>query len=251
MNRSSTPLFMTAVKPRPSLLDRSLWPAFVALVGLFLLFEYTSIDLWVQDRLFDFAKGDWLVDDRAPVPRFFFYDLPKVLIIGFAVGVIVLAVGRARWRERWARGARRVDLWIVIASLATGPGLIAISKATTNVFCPRELQRYGGPAPYVRVIETCPPEQRIKRRGRCFPAGHASGGFALLSLAGLARTRRGRWLGASVGLVFGTAMGVYQMVKGAHFLSHTVVTVLVCWIVFLVWRRVLRATETEAAAPAG
>lgn len=237
---------------RRCLLDRSLWPALLALLALFALFELTNIDLWLQDHLFNFQTGDWLVDDRAPVPRFFFYDLPKILIIALAVALIVLAAGPSRWRERWARGPRRVDLWIVIVTLATGPGLIAISKATTNVFCPRELQRYGGPAPYVRVLEVCSPEQRINRRGRCFPAGHASGGFALLSLAGLARTRRGRLVGASVGVALGTVMGVYQMVKGAHFLSHTVVTALFCWFVFLVWRRAFKATEpAEPAEAAG
>jgi membrane-associated PAP2 superfamily phosphatase len=35
-------------------------------------------------------------------------------------------------------------------------------------------------------------------------------------------------------------MGGYQMLKGAHYLSHTVVTMLLAWIVLLVWRRVVR-----------
>lgn len=236
------------MKPRLSLIDRSLWPALAALAGFFLLFEFTSIDLWVQDWFYDFSAKAWLVDDKAPLPRFFFYTGPKVLIIALAVAIIVLAAGPALWRARWSPpGARRVDLWIVIATLASAPGLIALSKATTNVFCPREIQRYGGSVPYIRVMEICSPAERPARRGRCFPAGHASGGFALFALAGLARTRRGQLIGASIGLVVGGGMGAYQMVKGAHYLSHTVVTILVCWIIFLLWRRVLRATEPVAA----
>lgn len=232
------------MKPRAFFLDRTLWPALAALVGLFLLFELTSLDLWVQDWLYDFTAHAWLVNDKAPLPRLLFYDGPKVLIIALAVTLIVLAAGPARWRARLSSfGTRRVDLWVVIATLASAPGLIAISKATTNVFCPREIQRYGGAVPYVKVLEICEPDQRPARRGRCFPAGHASGGFALLSLAGLARSRCGQILGASVGAAVGTAMGGYQMLKGAHYLSHTVVTVLACWIIFLLWRRVLRATE--------
>jgi membrane-associated PAP2 superfamily phosphatase len=237
------------MKSRVSFLDRTLWPAFALLVGFFLLFEFTDIDLWVQDWFYDFTAHAWLVDDKAPIPRLFFYDGPKVLIITLAVTLIALAAGPARWRVRWLSsfGTRRVDLWIVIATLASAPGLIAISKATTNVFCPREIQRYNGSVPYVRVMEICEPDQRPKRRGRCFPAGHASGGFALLSLAGLARSRRGQLLGASVGAVVGTAMGGYQMLKGAHYLSHTVVTVFCCWIIFLLWRRLLRATEPASS----
>jgi membrane-associated PAP2 superfamily phosphatase len=36
-------------------------------------------------------------------------------------------------------------------------------------------------------------------------------------------------------------MGGYQMLKGAHYLSHTLTTMLVAWIILLLWRRVLRA----------
>lgn len=232
------------MKPRLSLIDRSLWPAIAALAAIFLLFEFTSIDLRVQDWFYDFSAKAWLVSDKAPLPRLFFYTGPKVLIISLAVAVIVLAAGPARWRARWSPpGARRVDLWILIATLAAAPGLIALGKATTNVFGPREIRRYGGAAPYVRVLESYSPDDRPQRRGRCFPAGHASGGFSLLALVGLARTRRGRLVGAGIGLAVGGLMGGYQMVKGAHYLSHTVVTVFVCWIIFLLWRRVLRATE--------
>lgn len=235
------------MKSRLSWMDRTLWPALAALVGLFLLFEFTSIDLWIQDWFYDFSAKAWLVDDRAPLPRLFFYTGPKALIIVLAVALIVLAFGPERWRARWpVPGTRRVDLWVAIATLASAPGLIAVSKATTNVFCPREIQRYGGPVPYIRVMEICSPDERPKRRGRCFPAGHASGGFALFALAGLGTTRRGRIIGASIGFGVGGAMGVYQMAKGAHYLSHTVITVFVCWIIFLLWRRVLRATGPAA-----
>jgi membrane-associated PAP2 superfamily phosphatase len=47
----------------------------------------------------------------------------------------------------------------------------------------------------------------------------------------------------SVGLTAGTVMGVYQMLKGAHYLSHTLVTALVCWLIFLLWRRIFRAHD--------
>jgi membrane-associated PAP2 superfamily phosphatase len=227
-------------------MDRTLWPVFAALVGLFLLFEFTPVDLWLQDRLYDFSAHAWSVNEKDVGPRVLFYTGPKVLIIVLAAGLMALALGPERWRARVSSPAlRRRDLWVVIATLATGPALIATSKATTNVFCPREIRRYDGFAPYVRVLETYPEGDRPSRRGRGFPAGHASGGFALLSLAGLARSRRGRLIGASIGLVMGGAMGGYQMLKGAHYLSHTVITALVCWLLFLVWRRVLKAAAAN------
>ena len=83
------------------------------------------------------------------------------------------------------------------------------------------------------------PRPRPTRRGRGFPAGHASGGFALVALAGLAATRRSRRIALAIGLALGTMMGIYQMLKGAHYLSHTLITALFCWIVFLTYRRLL------------
>ncbi len=34
-------------------------------------------------------------------------------------------------------------------------------------------------------------------------------------------------------------MGLYQMLKGAHYLSHTVVTMILLWIIFLLWHHLL------------
>ncbi len=139
--------------------------------------------------------------------------------------------------------APRRDLWVAVLTLATAPALVALGKANTNTFEPSRIRRYGGDVPYVKVIEQYPPGDHPLRRGRAFPAGHASGGFALLSLAGFASTRRGRIMGIFVGLTSGTAMGTYQMFKGAHYLSHTLFTAIFCWIVFLAWRRILGTKE--------
>ncbi|MDR2512737.1 MAG: phosphatase PAP2 family protein, partial [Puniceicoccales bacterium] len=57
-----------------------------------------------------------------------------------------------------------------------------------------------------------------------FPAAHASGGFALMALAMLARNRRNQILLVTLGITLGWAMGFYQMLRGAHYLSHTLVT---------------------------
>ena len=56
----------------------------------------------------------------------------------------------------------------------------------------------------------------------------------------LRRSRLGRWAGLSLALGLGWWMGGYQMLKGAHYLSHTVVTMLLAWIVLFALRRVIR-----------
>lgn len=216
----------------------------VILLAVFGCFEITGIDLWLQDRLYDFASHAWLVDAKAAVPRLLFYSGPKALIWAAGLAMLALALAPTEWLKilPFPDLARR-DLWIVVGTLALAPALIATAKATTNVHTPSEIRRYGGFAPYVKVCEAYPADDRPAKRGRGFPAGHASGGFALMALAGLAGTSSGRRIGIAIGLAAGTWMGGYQMLKGAHYLSHTLVSALLCWIVFLTLRRVARAKQ--------
>ncbi|RXK54458.1 phosphatase PAP2 family protein [Oleiharenicola lentus] len=218
--------------------DRTLGPAVLVLAVALACFELTGTDLWLQDRFYDPGTGRWLVDAADPLGRLVFYDGPKGLIILTAVALLVLALGPARWRERWRFGRR--DLWVAVLTLVSVPVLAGWGKDTTNTFCPSEIRRYGGDVPYVKVFERYPENDRPARRGRGFPAGHASGGFALLGLMWLRRSSAWRLGGLALGLGAGWWMGGYQMLKGAHFLSHTIVTMLLAWIVMLLWRRVVR-----------
>ncbi len=225
-------------KFRAAGLDRTLWPAVLALAASLALFEFTNLDLGLQDHFYDFAAKRWVVDADDPLGRLVFYNGPKAVIILTAVAVLGLALGPARWRER-LRFARR-DLWVALLTLVSVPVLAGFGKDHTNVFCPSEVRRYGGDVPYVKVFERYPEDDRPARRGRGFPAGHASGGFALLGLLWLRRTRAWRLGGLALGLGAGWWMGGYQMLKGAHYLSHTVTTMLVAWILLLLWRRLVR-----------
>lgn len=231
-------------------IDRTLWPALAALAGAFLLFEFTLLDLAVQDHLYDFEKARWWVDAKNVLGRVLFYTGPKGVIILLGLTLLALAAGPASWRARFGFAEpARANLCVAFLTLASVPAFIGQLKAVTNVFCPSEIRAYGGDVPYVRVLECYPASERPNRRGRCFPAGHASGGFALLGLAGLARTKRARTLAIASALGTGGAMGFYQMAKGSHYLSHTVITALIAWIFFLGWRRILRvAAKSEKPA---
>lgn len=214
------------------------WLGLALLAGLFVLLEVTALDLWVQDHCYDFERNRWLVDAKEPVGRLFFYDGPKACIILAALGLLALTLGPARWRDRW--GFARRDLGVAVLTLIAVPVLAGFGKSATNIFTPAQIRRYGGDVPYVKLFATYPANDRPADRGRGFPAGHASGGFALLGLYGLRRTRAWRWGAVALGLGAGWWMGGYQMLKGAHYLSHTVATMLLAWVVVLLWRRVLR-----------
>ena len=116
------------------------------------------------------------------------------------------------------------------------------------MFCPWDIRRYGGDVCYVQLFEHHPADDTPNRRGNCFPAGHASGGFALIGLFALARGRVAKLVAIAFALMVGWVAGGYQMVTGAHYASHTLISMMLAWIIFLFWRRALRLAADEDSA---
>lgn len=125
---------------------------------------------------------------------------------------------------------------------------ISILKATSATSCPWDLTEFGGVAHYLSHWTRGPDGGP----GRCFPAGHASAGFAFIGgylvFRPVAPALARRWLVAS--LVAGLALGLAQQWRGAHFMSHTLWTGWICWCVACgmdaAWRTL--ATHPRAAA---
>lgn len=78
----------------------------------------------------------------------------------------------------------------MLLSIIFVPALIAGAKYVTNVYCPYQLNIYNGLYPFVRILESYPADFIQPKPGRCFPAGHATAGFAFMALFS-ALTRRG------------------------------------------------------------
>ena len=226
---------------------RTFWPAVILLAVAIALFEILPMDVWLQDRLYNFTTHKWLVDSNDAIPRLLLYTGPKrlLLVTGLLLGIACFLPTKIRERYLPDETSRRQWL-VVMVTLASAPLLISSLKAVTHVFCPYELVRYGGREAYKPTFGRYAKAERPPRFGRGFPAGHASGGFALLSLAGIGVSRRARFGGLIIGLSAGSLMGGYQILKGAHFLSHTIVTALVCWLVFLGWHHLIIASRAAA-----
>jgi membrane-associated PAP2 superfamily phosphatase len=212
------------------------------------LLELTPLDRRVQDLCYDFAAGRWRVDENAPAGRILFYDGPKIVIGLAGAALLALAAGPARWRTSWAaRGwhtGRRPVLTALVAAAAV-PVLVGFLKSISGVYCPAELADYGGTSPYLRPfaylwLEGAP------AGGHCWPAGHPSGAFGLLALRPLAATDRHRRFVTVLALVLGGTMGLYQMLKGAHFLSHVLVTLLLASLIAATAARLMPAKPVSA-----
>ena len=219
------------------------------LAGEFALFQFTELDLRLQDHLFDFTKGQWLVDKRAELPRLLFYTGPKVVIIVLGAGLLLIAVLPRRWKPAWLVlpwPGRRIAGFL--ACVAIIPAIIGAMKARSDMYCPWDLQRYGGDMPYHHFFDPVPPPGKPDC-GHCFPAGHASGGFALMALVLLFERKSSRWVGLAFGFCVGWTMGIYQMLKGAHFLSHTITTMLLAalFIQIVAWWAVPQLNDETGA----
>lgn len=195
----------------------------LALLLCLVVFEWIPLDLWLQRHFFDGVNQRWIWSSAEPISRFLLYDGLKWLLILCALGLIasLFFCKRAPTIRRYSRGIR-----IVVLSLILIPLTVSGLKAATNVACPRALSEFGGKLSYDGVFGDAP-----LTRQRCFPAGHASGGFALMSLFFLFKTaknqRRALYLAAGTGWI----MGAYKMLIGDHFLSHTIVTMLLAWLI--------------------
>jgi membrane-associated PAP2 superfamily phosphatase len=203
----------------------------ILLAGVLLVFEVTEIDIIVQDRFYPRDAGRWVVDKNDPVLRVALYTGPKAVIIAF--GVLSLTALAASFRWSRLRPLRLPCLRICL-SLPAVPLLVAGLKHVSNVHTPESISRYGGHEPYVKLLEKYPPDLQQGSRPEGWPAGHSSGGFAMMVLYYAFRSPRRRALGLVLGLTVGWTMGIYQIAKGAHYLSHTVVTMLLAWVVVLI-----------------
>lgn len=200
---------------------------FALLLFTVFIFEMTPLDILVQNTLYDFSEKHWvLILDKSSIAHFIFYDGVKATLVLFALGILILLLF---FRKRTWVKERIMGLLIVFLSLILIPLFVGIVKDISNVACPYKLTNYGGRIPYVAVFDDYPDDLKPAQAQRCFPAAHASGGFALLSLFFLAKTKRGRIQTLVVALTVGWLMGGYKMLIGHHFLSHTLVSMIFSW----------------------
>lgn len=196
-----------------------LWTlAFLAVV---LAWDVSGADLqtvrWVGGSHSFAWRNNWLLAG-------FFHEGGRWLS-AMAAGVVVVNVVRpwsfARDMSAWSRW------WWCLATIACLV-LIPTLKHGSATSCPWDLAEFGGHAHYVShwalgVSDGGP--------GGCFPSGHASAAFGFFSgwfvLRATAPKAARRWL-AGVWLC-GIAFGIAQLLRGAHYPSHSMWTAWLCW----------------------
>jgi membrane-associated PAP2 superfamily phosphatase len=200
------------------------------LLGAILFFGLSGADIAIQSLFYNPQTHQWLVDSNNEVLKFVFYDGIKRLLI--IIGVVVLVGLIIGWKRPSLQPYRR-GLIILLASSIVVPLIVGSLKAVTNMPCPKNVEIFGGTYPHTCVWESYGKRECPKEKQKCWPAGHASGGFALMALVFLFQRRRAKVLAMSSAVMIGWSMGTYKMLIGDHFFSHSVITMVLAWLLIL------------------
>lgn len=216
------------------------WATTLALVVL-LGWDASGLDLALAGLLADgggFALRDhWLLTAV-------FHEGGRIaawaLLLALSVGVW--------WPFGWLhRATQAARIRIVVAALLSVTA-VALLKQFSTTSCPWDLAPFGGVAryhPHWAALGLADGGS-----GHCFPAGHASSGFAFIGgFFAFRRTAPGmarRWLAGA--LLAGLVLGVAQQLRGAHFMSHTLWSGWLCWCVAWVCDRIGSGSDASGLA---
>lgn len=203
----------------------SVLPAIVGLCATLAL-NLSHADLLIADWVLRVQGGHWSLM-QSPVLEQGLHQWGK--LASASAWLAVLALLARTWLQSTWRSMRRPLAYLAI-SIVAATVAVSLLKKLSGVDCTWDLARYGGTRPYVDLLHAI---GIFKPRGGCFPAGHASAGYAWISLYFFFRSvkPRWKWAGLAIGSGAGLAFGIAQQFRGAHFASHDVMTFTVCWLV--------------------
>ena len=190
------------------------------------LYRFPSIDLFFAGLFHD--PGSGFPAARDPDVQ----AIRKAFIwVGYVVfaGLLLSVSARHLW-GRYLFGLTRRSICFIVVFSVLGPGLIVnhVFKDHWDRARPRAIVEFGGEksfTPPLAIADQC-------ERNCSFVSGEASYGFAYAALAFLVAPRwRRRVFWAAVG--FGSVVGAFRMLVGAHFLSDVffagVFTIAMAW----------------------
>jgi len=213
----------------------------IAFLLVVTLLEFSGIDLWVADQLYHWSGDMWVWRD-AWLTATLIHEGGRKLVTVLALTLLLLLA--ASYRLPSLRHLRS-GLWYLLVSALLSGLVINMAKRLTQIDCPWDLLRYGGIADYVRNFMS---HANTGGGGGCFPAGHSSAGYGWFGFYYFVRHYwpRWQWWALASVLLLGLVFGIGQQLRGAHFVSHDVWTLGLCWFIAttlaLWWRRSMPLT---------
>lgn len=182
-------------------------------------------DLWIANHLYAWEGGHWALQDNLITSTVIHEAGRRLSMLAWvAVLVATILAFRNPRMTLWKGPLLRLCLSVLLATV-----IVALMKRLTHMDCPWDLANYGGRHPYRALF--APHPTNIKTSG-CFPAGHAGAGYSWVALYFFFLSVKPQWrrIGLGIGLGAGLVFGFAQQLRGAHFLSHDVWTLMICWV---------------------
>jgi len=204
---------------------------FLIICAVFLLWIYpkTNLDFNLIEPYYNPKDNIFILKNDLFLTQFMHVGL-RYLVISIALMTLFLAVfGK---KLKLSASVRRQLSWSFVGMMLSTLA-VSILKSQSIHACPWDLIQFGGSLTYYPMLAAIPIGEV---GGNCWPGGHASGGFALMAFFFSFRRTHPIFAYSTliVSLMLGFVMGWTQMLRGAHFLSHSLWSAWVVWLVLLI-----------------
>ena len=211
-----------------------------------LFLQYSGADLWIAQQIFALNQGwawqnSWILENLL-------HKGGRNIVAVWLISTLLLTV--FSFIFNWFNKIQRMALLYTLLASLLSIVVISALKHISLLPCPWDVQGLGGEQAYLYLHQAF---SRHEYGRQCFPAGHASGGYALFSLYFCLKLWRPTqspslalyWLLPAI--VMGGLFGLAQQLRGAHFLSHDITTALLCWYCcFALWLVFSRALSSPS-----
>jgi membrane-associated PAP2 superfamily phosphatase len=194
-----------------------------------LMFELFHWDFWLADQLYQWEGGRWALKDN-PILDDLLHTGMRNLLSKISILIVIL------WCLSFVvPKLSRFNNTLGYLSISSLASVFCIStlKHMTGVPCPWEMAPFGGSIDYHSIGQYL---FSYREESKCFPAGHASAGYAWFGLFFIAKQHWPSYrywvLLGVIGL--GVFLGVVQQLRGAHLISHDLWTAVLCWLIAVI-----------------
>jgi membrane-associated PAP2 superfamily phosphatase len=220
----------------------SMWYAIVPLLFFAAIAYFTpGIDLELSRYFYDPITNTFWSPRWAHIIRHWAI-IPAMFIAVAASVFLILSYFVRRWKK-W-----RPHALLLILPMALGAGIIThnLLKDRWGRPRPRQIENFGGTETFRPFYK--PNLSVTEQPLKSFPCGHCTMGFYFFAVALLGRRLRCQWLffaGLALALVLGVALSAARIAQGGHFLSDTLATAILMWVVSMATDWLLFSRETK------
>lgn len=217
--------FMKTVVVNKTWWTRHLVYPLLALVALSLIINFLDLDKIIADSLYGLEGDAWTLRQHWFVEGVLHKGGRALSIILFLI--CLCGFGVSFFKD--ALRPYRLSLGYLLLTVAVSTLLVGFLKKHSGVSCPWEFSIYGGSLDYLPVFK----QLTVHNGSGCFPAGHVSAAYAWLGLFYVMLSYKPHWRFPALLLVIvcGLSFGIAQQLRGAHFISHDLWTLAICWFI--------------------